>query len=173
MRSIMTGRAARVKGEQRTSLPICDVDSPDVSWRAQGTPGTPGTPGALGVLMTLCLTLLLVAGQAPYDWAWSRGQHATPAQWRAHERYEQRGEAHHGPTDSVSSEKKAISRSGTWLEDGGHDAHAPGPDGVQAGTDGPRALRPAVIWRRLVSMPAALPSAPSWAPPIQPPRFTS
>ena len=166
----MKGRATHVKRGERTCGLRCDVDSPDVSWRAQGTPGT---QGALGVLTTLWLTLLLAAGQAPYDWAWSRGQHATPAQWRAHERYEQRGAGHHGPTDSVDAGKKVASHGGTWLEDGALDAHAAAPDGMQAGTDSPRALLPSLIWRKLASMPAALPRAPSWAPPIQPPRPTS
>ena len=135
--------------------------------------------------MTLCLTLLLAAGQAPYDWAWSRGHHATPAQWRAHERYEQRGAAHHGPTDSVGPEKRAASQTGTqtgaqvetlagtWLEDGAHDAHSSAPDGVQARVDAAHQLRPAPVGRRLAPLPAALPSAPSLSPPIQPPRFAS
>ena len=157
----------RHHGGERTLLPTPRVDSPDVSWRAHGS------PGALGVLVTLCLALLLAAGQAPYDWAWTRGQHVTTAQWKAHERYEQRGVNHHGPTDSARSTADATAQVGTWLEDGTHAAHAPAPDGVQLRTDTWGELRPALAWHGLAQPPVALPRMPALSPPIQPPRFTS
>ena len=132
-----------------------------------------GRPGAVGVLATLCLTLLLAAGQAPYDWAWSRGQHATPAQWKAHERYEQRGVGHHDPTASARTPEESAFRVGSWLVDGTHDAHQAAPDGVQARTSTAHELRPAPSWRRLAPLPAAFPRAPTIAPPVQPPQHTS
>ena len=139
-----------------------------MSWRAQSK------PDALGVLVTLGLALLLAAGQAPYDWAWSRGQHATPAQWRAHERYEQRGGAgHHGAAASAGAVDDTAGRLGTWLQEGGHEAHAPAPDGVQASTDTFRELRPSPSRQRLTLRPVSLPRGPTLAPPIQPPRATS
>ena len=127
------------------------------------------------MLLALSLSLLLGAGQAPYDWAWSRGQHATPAQWRAHERYEQRDVTHHGPTDTdtAATGQNVTPRAGTWLEDGTHDAHAAAPESVQAGTGSLRGLRPAVTWRKLVPLLVTLPRAPTIAPPVQPPRLPS
>ena len=139
-----------------------------MTWRARSK------PGALGVLVTLGLALLLAAGQAPYDWAWSRGHHATPAQWRAHERYGQRGGAgHHGAAVRGAEGPDAAAQAGTWLDEGGHEAHAPAPDGVQASTETFRELRPSPSRQRVSLRPITLPRGPTLAPPLQPPRAIS
>ena len=140
----------------------------DVSWRAQGR------PGALAALVTLSLTLLLAAGQAPFDWAWSRGQHATPGQWRAHERFEQRGGVgHHDAVTAPSGMEDVAAQLGTWLDNGGHEAPAPAPDGVQTSGDGAISLLPPVTSQRLPPWAGAPLTGPALAPPVQPPRLTS
>src|SRR5687768_12406932 len=135
-----------------------------------------GRIGALSALVTVYLTLLLAAGQAPYDWAWSRGQHATPAQWRAHERYEkQRGADHHGATATAPGAGAPLGgepRHGQWVEDGSHEAH-------QTIADGHVALRAPVAvaiapapWKPLVLSPPKWWRGPLPEPPTRPPRTT-
>src|SRR6266542_2557231 len=50
----------------------------------------------LPALVTAYLALSLALGVAQQSYLWFRGQHATPQQWSAHERFDQRGQsAHH------------------------------------------------------------------------------
>ena len=137
--------------------------------------------GAWGVLLTLCLALLLVAGRAPYDWAWARGLHATPAQWQTHERsalgLASVAADHHGAPGTADIAETAVPRgdsySGTWLAEAGHETHRPPVDGLQAGIGAAPAARPAMVWRPLQGMTHLPMRGPALAPPDRPPRRIS
>ena len=143
---------------------------------AQATQGG-GRIGALGALVTLLLTLLLAAGQAPYDWAWSRGQHATPAQWRAHERYgAERGGGHHGApaagqaATTGSAESVESPSHGTWLEDGAHEAHRAPVDGYVADRSRRMTLVVPAPWRPVAPPALMVRSSAPAKPPTEPPQ---
>ena len=56
-----------------------------------------GVLGAAGAALVIYLAVALSGGRALYDWAWASGQHATPAQWNAHQRLGREGVTnHHG-----------------------------------------------------------------------------
>ena len=163
-----------------------------MSWQVQAG----GRLGALGTLVTLYLSILLAVGQAPYDWAWSRGQHATPAQWRAHERAEEGGRGHHGVAAAKHATWRsphpgplprgegavvrsphlggegAVTADGLWLVDGAHDLHPAVADGYMADGAPSLTIAPPALWRRITAPWIGAAPGPPPQPAIQPPRPT-
>src|SRR6266542_3722904 len=126
----------------------------------------------LPALVTAYLALSLALGVAQQSYLWFRGQHATPQQWSAHERFEQRGHsAHHSHSPNRPGQIPPANLFETDASAAPTSAALMPPDGTSCALSVPALGEPPLCpTTTLDGLRSLAPPGPPLAPPLLPPR---